>query len=198
MTSLSCNNGGEIFSVSGNLKVSVSSTSGGVSSGSYHLVVSVSSNLPKENFSDLLENLNFRLCLSCTIGVIPPSINEGLQVFAVLHLCLVFFFEVPISFSLGRVELGEVSIRRGCDQVTLWKDAAILPFVVVKTCRVHVNDVGGHSIPIERSVTEGTCLTASLLTRMHGREIYASLVSEIPRNRQRCNTYTTKSVPFQV
>jgi hypothetical protein len=35
VTSLSCSTGGEIFSVSGNLNVSVSSASGGVSSGSY-------------------------------------------------------------------------------------------------------------------------------------------------------------------
>ena len=75
--------------------------------------------MPKEKFSDLLENLNFRLCLSRTIGVIPPSINEGLQVFPILHVCFVFFFEFPISLSLGRVELGEVSRRRVYEQLTL-------------------------------------------------------------------------------
>ena len=109
MTSLSCNNGGEIFSVSGNLKVSVSSTSGGVSSGSYHSVISVSSNLPKEKISDLLENLNFRLCLSCTVGIIPPSIDEGLQVLAVLHLSIVLLAEVPVSLRFGRIELSEIA-----------------------------------------------------------------------------------------
>lgn len=59
--------------------------------------------------TDLLENLDLRLCLSSTVGVVTPSVDEGLQVFAIVHLCVIFFAEVTVTFRFRGVELREIS-----------------------------------------------------------------------------------------
>jgi hypothetical protein len=48
-----------------------------------------------------------------SVGIISPLINECLQVFAVLHLRLIFFSHVTIPFRLGGVELAKVPVRQG-------------------------------------------------------------------------------------
>ena len=57
----------------------------------------------------LFENFNFGLRLCSAVGVVPPSVDEGLKMLAVLHLCLVLFPKVTVAFCLGGVELCEVS-----------------------------------------------------------------------------------------
>lgn len=57
----------------------------------------------------LLQDFDLRLRLCSTIGVVTPSVNEGLQMLPVVHLSLVLLLEVPVALRLGRVELREVS-----------------------------------------------------------------------------------------
>ena len=43
-----------------------------------------------------------------SISIIPPSVNEGLKVLAIIHLRIVFFPQIPITFRFGRIELSKV------------------------------------------------------------------------------------------
>lgn len=60
----------------------------------------------------LLEDLDLRLRLRCTVRVVAPPIDEGLEVLAVIHLCLVLLSKVPVTLGFGGVELREVAARR--------------------------------------------------------------------------------------
>lgn len=42
------------------------------------------------------------------VCVIPPPVDERLQVLAVLHLRIVFSLEIPLALGFGRVELRKV------------------------------------------------------------------------------------------
>lgn len=48
--------------------------------------------------TDLLENFDFRLRLGSTVGVVAPSVDEGLQVFSVVHLRVVFLPKIAVTF----------------------------------------------------------------------------------------------------
>lgn len=98
-------------------------------------------------FRQLLEDLDFRLSLRCSVGVVPPSVNVGLeqylisvrscvltcerthlQMLPVHKLSLVLLPEVLLSIALGRVELGKVTL------------------VVVETLAVLMDDIGRDGI----------------------------------------------------
>ena len=49
--------------------------------------------------------------MSSAVGVVPPPINEGLKMPAVLHLSFIFFLEVFVALGFGRIELSEVAAR---------------------------------------------------------------------------------------
>ena len=78
VASFNCRIGGEIFSVSGNLNVSVSSASGGCNSGSYGEKELMHFLDKRRKGANLLEDLDFRLCLSSTVSIVSPSIDERL------------------------------------------------------------------------------------------------------------------------
>jgi hypothetical protein len=44
-----------------------------------------------------------------SVRIISPTINESLEMGAILHLVFVFLAQIPITFRLGRIELGEIS-----------------------------------------------------------------------------------------
>lgn len=90
------------------LKLSVSSLSGGSSSGNY-LNTQPSVGEKSNCYSNLFQNLDLGLSLGGSVGVIPPSVNEGLQVPPVLHLGLVFSLKLLVSLRFSCIELGEVS-----------------------------------------------------------------------------------------
>ena len=46
----------------------------------------------------LLENFDFRLCLCGTVGIISPTVDECLQMLAILHLRLVLTPQVSVAF----------------------------------------------------------------------------------------------------
>lgn len=58
----------------------------------------------------LLQNLDLRLRLGSTVSIVPPAIDEGLEMFAVLHLCLILLLQVLVPLGLCGVELCKVSI----------------------------------------------------------------------------------------
>jgi hypothetical protein len=68
-----------------------------------------------------------------SIGIVPPSVDVGLQVLTVCELSLVLFLLLLVPLLLGLVKVGEIS------------------FPVVESLRVLVDDVGRHSVE-ERSI----------------------------------------------
>ena len=44
-----------------------------------------------------------------TIRIIPPSVNERLEVLAIFHLGIVLFTQITIAFRFCRIELRKVS-----------------------------------------------------------------------------------------
>jgi hypothetical protein len=50
--------------------------------------------------------------LHTSVCIVSPSINEGLESLAIDHLRFIFLSLVPLSFRLGSIELGKVSVFR--------------------------------------------------------------------------------------
>lgn len=132
VTSLSCSTGGEILSASGNLNVSVSSSSGGVSSGSYCTASAVQYSVYAYTWTYFLQYFDLRLCLRCTVGIVPPTVNEGLQMLAVLYLRIVLLPEVTITLGLRGIELREVARNPSQNENDILREITS-PLVVVET-----------------------------------------------------------------
>ena len=52
----------------------------------------------QQGYHYFLKNFDLGLCLRSTVGIISPSVNEGLQMLAILHLCIVFTPQVSFPF----------------------------------------------------------------------------------------------------
>lgn len=83
------------MSVSGNLKDSVSSASGGWRSGNWEGHKLGSDNERRRHY--LFENFDLHLRLRRTVRIVPPTVNEGLKVLAVFHLRVVLFLQVSVT-----------------------------------------------------------------------------------------------------
>jgi hypothetical protein len=124
----------------------------------------------------LLENFDLGLCLCSTVGIIPPTVDECLQILAVHHLSFVFTLQVSLPFGFCRIKLGEIAnvhINKG-------KIGSILqlPFIIVKTTGMLMDNIRCNCIE-ERAIMRS--------------EDWVS-----KRERNGAGTHTTTSVPGHV
>jgi hypothetical protein len=99
VTSLSCSTGGEIFSVSGNLNVSVSSASGGVSSGSYSPFKESAWSEKKIDWEEIADWLTFSriLIFDCACAA-----RFALYRHRSMKACRCLRYSIWVSYSLRR------------------------------------------------------------------------------------------------
>lgn len=67
--------------------------------------------LGRLELGQLFEDLDLRLGLSSPVGVVPPPVDERLQMLPVRKLSFVLLLLGEQSVRLGRVELGEVALE---------------------------------------------------------------------------------------
>ena len=82
-----------------------------------------------------------------SIGIISPTIDEGLQMSAIFHLSFVLFLEILVSLRFCRVELSEVPIESMSSRNWQFMPHHSLPLVVIESTRVLMDYISCNSIP---------------------------------------------------
>lgn len=104
VTSFSCSNGGEIFSVSGNLHESYKQQNFAKNENAKNVLEPFGLlRLWHLQFRQFLQDLDLGLRLRRSVRIVPPSIDERLKMGAVLHLRLIFFTLIIVSFGFRRL-----------------------------------------------------------------------------------------------
>jgi hypothetical protein len=105
------------------------------------------------------------------IGIIPPSIDESLEMFSVFHLILIFLAKILVTFRLCGVELREIA-GKWMASVAKEERPNGLPFIIIETTGMLVDYISSDCVPEMQWLEWDLLFTTKQLTKRLGRENY--------------------------